>query len=169
MRLHQLRDADGGCGASCKRSEQLPVVDRVGLLGEAWAEIERADELTLGNERHDDLDASDETWGRDIIAATFRNATPLVYGTVGEADSLESNNCTVTVTAVPGIAITGCSFEADRIGRILIDPRDSDVVYVAALGELLAEMDELGVAENTLGNETFASAAIIDGRILIRL
>ena len=53
----QLRDADRGRGLGGERGQQAPVVGRVVLLREARAEVQRADQLPLRDQRHDQGDA----------------------------------------------------------------------------------------------------------------
>ena len=53
----ELRDADGRRGLGGERRQQAAVVGRVVLLGQPRAEIERADQLALRDERHDERDA----------------------------------------------------------------------------------------------------------------
>ncbi|EAZ82499.1 VPS10 domain-containing protein [Algoriphagus machipongonensis] len=45
--------------------------------------------------------------------------------------------------------------ESHHIGRIVIDPRDSDVVYVAALGHLYSENPERGLYKTTDGGQSW--------------
>lgn len=45
--------------------------------------------------------------------------------------------------------------ESHHIGRIVIDPTDSDVVYVAALGHLYSENEERGLYKTTNGGKTW--------------
>lgn len=45
--------------------------------------------------------------------------------------------------------------ESHHIGRILIDPNDSDVVYVAALGHLYSENEERGLYKTTNGGKSW--------------
>ena len=47
--------------------------------------------------------------------------------------------------------------ESHHIGRILIDPTNSDVVYVAALGHLYSENPERGLYKTTDGGKTWTS------------
>jgi photosystem II stability/assembly factor-like uncharacterized protein len=51
-----------------------------------------------------------------------------------------------------------------RIGRVLIDPRDPDVVYVAALGALYTEHRERGVYKTTDGGKTWERVLFVDER-----
>ena len=46
--------------------------------------------------------------------------------------------------------------ESHHIGRILIDPNNSDVVYVAALGHLYSENPERGLYKTTNGGKTWS-------------
>jgi len=48
--------------------------------------------------------------------------------------------------------------DTDRIGRILVDPRDSNRVYVAALGALYTDTGRRGVFRTTDGGETWEAA-----------
>ena len=52
--------------------------------------------------------------------------------------------------------------ESKHISRIVVDPRDSDVVYVAALGPLWAPGGERGVYKTTDGGKTWEAALEID-------
>ncbi len=45
--------------------------------------------------------------------------------------------------------------DSDRIGRVLVDPRDSDRVYVAVLGKLYTSGGERGVYRTTDGGESW--------------
>ena len=45
--------------------------------------------------------------------------------------------------------------ESHHIGRILIDPTDSDIVYVAALGHLYSENEERGLYKTTNGGKSW--------------
>ncbi|MFQ5689313.1 MAG: sialidase [Gemmatimonadota bacterium] len=51
-----------------------------------------------------------------------------------------------------------------RIGRILIDPRDPNTVYVAALGHGYAPQRERGVYRTTDGGETWTQVLFVDER-----
>ena len=51
---------------------------------------------------------------------------------------------------------------SEHIGRILVDPRDSDVVLVAAEGPLWSEGGERGVFRTTNGGETWEPVLAID-------
>jgi len=51
---------------------------------------------------------------------------------------------------------------SEHIGKILIDPRSSDVVYVAAIGPLWKEGGERGVYKTTDGGKTWAQVLKID-------
>jgi len=51
---------------------------------------------------------------------------------------------------------------SEHIGRILIDPRDSDVVYVAAEGPLWSSGGERGLYKTTDGGESWAAVLTID-------
>lgn len=46
--------------------------------------------------------------------------------------------------------------ETHHIGRIVIDPNDSDVVYVAALGHLYSENEERGLYKTTNGGKSWS-------------
>lgn len=48
--------------------------------------------------------------------------------------------------------------ESQHIGRILIDPNNSDVVYVAALGHLYSENPERGLYKTTNGGKTWTKS-----------
>ena len=54
---HELADAHGRRRLRGEALEQPAVVARVLLVGEPRAEVEQADQLALGDERHDELDA----------------------------------------------------------------------------------------------------------------
>ncbi len=49
----QLRDPDRGCGLRGEGGQQAAIVGRVVLLGQPRPEVERADQLALGYQRHD--------------------------------------------------------------------------------------------------------------------
>ena len=51
---------------------------------------------------------------------------------------------------------------SEHIGKILVDPRDSDVVYVAAIGPLWSEGGDRGVYKTTDGGETWNAVLTID-------
>ena len=51
--------------------------------------------------------------------------------------------------------------ESDHIGRIAIDPRNTDVVYVAACGQLFGKNDERGVYKSTNGGTTWERSLFI--------
>jgi len=46
--------------------------------------------------------------------------------------------------------------ESERIGEIVVDPRDANVVYVAALGRLWNDHEERGLYKTTDGGETWS-------------
>lgn len=52
--------------------------------------------------------------------------------------------------------------ETQHIGRVLIDPVDNDVVYVAALGKLWGANDERGVFKTTDGGRTWTKALFVN-------
>ncbi|MEZ5293844.1 MAG: hypothetical protein R2745_22365 [Vicinamibacterales bacterium] len=52
--------------------------------------------------------------------------------------------------------------ETQHIGRVLIDPVDNDIVYVAALGKLWGPSDERGVYKTTDGGRTWAKVKFVD-------
>jgi len=52
--------------------------------------------------------------------------------------------------------------ESEHIGKILVDPRNSDVVYVAAIGPLWNEGGDRGVYKTTDGGETWEAVLTID-------
>lgn len=51
---------------------------------------------------------------------------------------------------------------SEHIGKIIVDPRNSDVVYVAAIGPLWKEGGERGVYKTTDGGKTWAQVLKID-------
>ena len=53
--------------------------------------------------------------------------------------------------------------ETDRIGRLLIDPRDSNRVYVASLGKLYTPGGQRGVFRTTDGGETWEHVLDVEG------
>ena len=56
--------------------------------------------------------------------------------------------------------------ESHHIGRIIVHPVNSDIVYVAALGHLYSENPERGVYKTTDGGKTWVKAldVVVDGR-----
>lgn len=52
--------------------------------------------------------------------------------------------------------------KSEHIGKILIDPRNSDVIYVAAIGPLWSEGGDRGVFKTTDGGETWNNVLTID-------
>jgi photosystem II stability/assembly factor-like uncharacterized protein len=52
--------------------------------------------------------------------------------------------------------------ESEHIGRIIVDPRNSDVVYVAAIGPLWSEGGDRGLYKTTDGGETWEAVLTID-------
>lgn len=54
-------------------------------------------------------------------------------------------------------------FETDRIGRILVDPNDSDHILVAALGRLYTDSGERGIFRSTDGGRTWANVQSGEG------
>jgi photosystem II stability/assembly factor-like uncharacterized protein len=58
--------------------------------------------------------------------------------------------------------------QTSHIGRIVIDPKQPDTVYVAALGKLYVENDERGVYKTVDGGKTWAKSldVKIDGRAI---
>ena len=59
--------------------------------------------------------------------------------------------------------------ESQHIGRILIDPKNSDVVYVAALGKLYSDNPERGLYKTTNGGKTWAKVLEVkkdDGKFI---
>ncbi|MEM7263865.1 MAG: hypothetical protein AAF488_17895, partial [Planctomycetota bacterium] len=53
---------------------------------------------------------------------------------------------------------------SERIHRILIDPKDPDTVYVAAMGRLWGENRERGVFKTTDGGKTWSHVLAVDER-----
>ena len=51
---------------------------------------------------------------------------------------------------------------SEHIGKILIDPRNSDVIYVAAIGPLWSKGGDRGVYKSTDGGETWKAVLAID-------
>jgi len=59
--------------------------------------------------------------------------------------------------------------ESHHIGRILIDPKNSDVVYVAALGKLYSDNPERGLYKTTNGGKTWSKVLEVkkaDGKFI---
>lgn len=59
--------------------------------------------------------------------------------------------------------------ESHHIGRILVDPNNSDVVYVAALGHLYSENPERGLYKTTNGGKTWTKSLEVkrkDGKFI---
>jgi photosystem II stability/assembly factor-like uncharacterized protein len=54
--------------------------------------------------------------------------------------------------------------DSHHIGRVLVDPRDANVVYVAALGHLYTENAERGVFKTTDGGKTWTRTLFVDER-----
>ncbi len=51
---------------------------------------------------------------------------------------------------------------SEHIGKILVDPRNSDVVYVAAIGPLWSEGGDRGVYKTTDGGQTWEAVLTVD-------
>jgi photosystem II stability/assembly factor-like uncharacterized protein len=49
-----------------------------------------------------------------------------------------------------------------RIGRILVDPKNADIVYVCALGRMTAPQQERGVFKTTDGGKTWSRSLFVD-------
>jgi hypothetical protein len=54
--------------------------------------------------------------------------------------------------------------DTHHIGRVLVDPRDASVVYVAAVGHLYTDNEERGVYRTTDGGRTWARTLFVDER-----
>lgn len=54
--------------------------------------------------------------------------------------------------------------ETHHIGRVLIDPKNPDIVYVAALGHLWGVNEERGVFKTTDGGKTWTKSLFLDER-----
>ena len=54
--------------------------------------------------------------------------------------------------------------DSHHIGRVLVDPRRSDVVYVAAVGHLYTDNEERGVYKTTDGGRTWTRTLYVDER-----
>ncbi len=52
--------------------------------------------------------------------------------------------------------------QSEHIGKIIVDPRDSDVVYVAAIGPLWSEGGDRGVYKTSDGGKTWEAVLTID-------
>ncbi len=50
------------------------------------------------------------------------------------------------------------------IGRILIDPKNPDIVFVAALGDIFADNDERGLFKSTDGGKTWRKVLYVDAK-----
>ena len=57
--------------------------------------------------------------------------------------------------------------DTHHIGRVLIDPEDENVVYVAAIGHLSSVNRERGLFKTTDGGETWQSSLFIDDRTAV--
>jgi hypothetical protein len=53
----ELRDPERRCGLRGEVLEKATVVGRVALVREPWSQVQRADQLAVRDERHDELDA----------------------------------------------------------------------------------------------------------------
>ena len=54
--------------------------------------------------------------------------------------------------------------ETYQIGRVLVHPKDSNIVYVGALGRLYGTNDERGVYKTTNGGETWEKVLFVDNK-----
>ena len=52
--------------------------------------------------------------------------------------------------------------ESEHIGKIIIDPRDSDLIYVAAIGPLWSEGGDRGVFKSTDGGNKWEAVLVLD-------
>ncbi len=100
------------------------------------------------------------------VAVWQRNPEVVWVGT-GEANSRNSSSWGNGVyrSRDGGATWEHVGLEATRsIGRVVIDPRDSNTVYVAALGRLWGANPERGVYKTTDGGRTWVHALAVDSR-----
>ena len=101
------------------------------------------------------------------IALDYKNPKTIWVGS-GEANNQRSSiwgdGIYKTVDGGKTWTNTGLP-ETHHIGRIVIDPRDSNVVYVAALGHLYTANEERGLYKTTDGGKTWEKVLSIDTKV----
>ncbi len=100
------------------------------------------------------------------IAVSLSNPDILYVGT-GEANNRNSSpwgsGVFKSTDAGKTWKFTGLK-ETNHIGRVLIDPKDPDIVYVAALGHLWGVNEERGLFKTTDGGKTWEKVLYLDER-----
>ena len=93
------------------------------------------------------------------------SAPDIVWVGTGEANSRQSSSYGAGVyrSTDAGVTWTLMGLEASgSIGRIVIDPDDPNVVYVAAAGDLFKAHSERGLFKTTDGGQTWIRSHVID-------
>jgi photosystem II stability/assembly factor-like uncharacterized protein len=57
--------------------------------------------------------------------------------------------------------------DTQHIGRVLIDPKDSETVYVAAIGHLFSTSEERGLFKTTDGGRTWSKVLYVSDRVAV--
>ncbi len=97
--------------------------------------------------------------------AVSQSSPSIVWIGTGEANNRQSSSSGAGVykSTDAGASWTLMGLPNSRhIGRILIDPRDPHIVYVAALGDLFGPSDERGLYKTTDGGTTWSRVLFIN-------
>jgi len=118
--------------------------------GGSWTPLLDAEpSLTLGDVALGDGD------GRTIYAGTGEaNSSRTSYAGIGVLKTTDGGTTWRNV----GLA------DSHHIGKVLVDPRDPRIVYVAAMGHLYTENPERGLYKSTDGGETWSRVLFVDER-----